>query len=287
MENRLWDIDTEKDFFTSSLNAFATPAQLFYDLKGKKYAYIPKKFDSEGQTLQSRNSLIGHYTEKWVCQLLKPIARKFGLYAVNNVVCDEVGLSRQSDADVAFCTTENRLQQAANIKLIFEVKMSIVWNYLFENNALVEIGDYKTHKGNPSLLRSDSMLKAIGKSVNIRVSGEKSKRIPIIILGNSPITSNYSGKVDFLKESGIIQQFISLNPSPTTGNCIHITPKNGFVTANSLSKLEKFIGSVLTKELYFFSAMNSLVDIGKFIEIANKEELFEDKAKKFLLMIKG
>ncbi len=50
--------------------------------------------------------------------------------------------------------------------------MSIVSNYKFTQPNKVEfIGDYKQHKGNPSLLRSDSMLKAIGKSINIRVSG--------------------------------------------------------------------------------------------------------------------
>ena len=61
------------------------------------------------------------------------------------------------------------------------------------------LGDYKQHKGNPSLLRSDSMLKAIGKSINIRVSGIASAKIPIIVLGNSPITDSYVKKLIFLK----------------------------------------------------------------------------------------
>lgn len=42
--------------------------------------------------------------------------------------------------------------------------------YTYPNNVEY-VGDYKQHKGNPALLRSDSMLKAIGKSINIRVSG--------------------------------------------------------------------------------------------------------------------
>jgi len=37
----------------------------------------------------------------------EPIAKESGLYAVNSVVCDELGLSRQSSADLAFCTTNN------------------------------------------------------------------------------------------------------------------------------------------------------------------------------------
>ena len=48
--------------------------------------------------------------------------------------------------------------------------MSVMSNYKFTQPYKVEfIGDYKQHKGNPALLRSDSMLKAIGKSINIRV----------------------------------------------------------------------------------------------------------------------
>ncbi|MBK8448699.1 MAG: hypothetical protein IPL42_01200 [Saprospiraceae bacterium] len=62
--------------------------------------------------------------------------------------------------------------------------MSIISNYKFTPPENIEVvGDYKTHKGNPALLRSDSMLKAIGKAINIRVSGISSTKIPIIVLG--------------------------------------------------------------------------------------------------------
>jgi hypothetical protein len=60
--------------------------------------------------------------------------------------------------------------------------MSIISNCKFHRPDEIEfLGDYKRHKGNPSILRSDSMLKATGKSINIRVSGNASTRIPIII----------------------------------------------------------------------------------------------------------
>ncbi len=71
------------------------------------------------------------------------------------------------------------------------------------------------------------MLKAIGKSINIRVSGNESATIPIVILGNSPITESYVKKVDFLKESGVIQNFISLNPIPTKLDFVKSTPLKG------------------------------------------------------------
>lgn len=51
------------------------------------------------------------------------------------------------------------------------------------------------------------MLKAIGKSINIRVSSFKASSIPVIIMGNTPITDNYYHKVDHLKKAGIIQGF--------------------------------------------------------------------------------
>ena len=119
-------------------------------------------------------------------------------------------------------------QAARNIRLIFEVKMSIVNNYSYNSltSDLKFVGDYKSHKGNPSILRSDSMLKAIGKSINMRVSGVESTKIPIVILGNSPITDSYKKKVDFLKQAGIIQGFISLYPNPTP-SYIKETPDKG------------------------------------------------------------
>ena len=75
--------------------------------------------------------------------------------------------------------------------------MSIVWNWELQGGKTLScIGDYKTHQGNPGLLRSDSMLKGIGKSINIRVSSFQAATIPIIVMGNTPITNSYYPKVD-------------------------------------------------------------------------------------------
>lgn len=196
---KLWDNEIEKQFFIEALKNFASPEQLFYNLRDGHFAYVPKGKEAEGQTLQSRNSLIGQFTEKWSKTFLEPIARSQNLFAVNSVICEEIGLPPRSSADLAFCTTNHTQQKPENIKLIFEIKMSIVSNYKFIEPDKVElIGNYKSHKGNPGLLRSDSMLKAIGKSINIRVSGIESAKIPIIILGNTPIQTSYAHKVDFL-----------------------------------------------------------------------------------------
>lgn len=283
----LWNNNIEVHFFKEALKSFATPEQLFYKLDSGYYAYVPKNVKGDGQTLQSRNSLIGQFTEKWTKDLFAPLAHQFELYAVNGVVCEEIGLTKRSNADLAFCTTNSVNQKPENIKLIFEIKMSIVSNYKFlSSSELSFIGDYKTHKGNPSLLRSDSMLKAIGKSINIRVAGIESTKIPIVILGNSPITHSYIHKVDFLKTAGVIQGFWSLNSKPTESFHIRKTPGLGFQTIDNIDILKELIGELLKQEMNYFSSMVSKKKLGELIQIANKENSIEAKAEKFLQLIR-
>ena len=90
---KLWNNEIEKQFFNYFLKKENyQPEKLFYLLNKKYLAYIPKNIKSSGYTLQSRNSLVGQFTEKWCQQLLSPIARKFNLYAVPNVICEQAGL---------------------------------------------------------------------------------------------------------------------------------------------------------------------------------------------------
>jgi hypothetical protein len=284
----LWNNQTEIQFFTDALRSFATPEQLFYHLTDGDFAYVPKGFGAEGQTLQSRNSLIGQFTEKWCKDLFQPIARKLNLYAVNSVVCEELGLSRQSNADLAFCTTNEIHQEAKNIKLLFEIKMSVISNYKFTRPDKVQlIGDYTQHKGNPSLLRSDSMLKAIGKSINIRVSGIESTKIPIIVLGNSPITESYTKKVDFLKQSGVIQGFWSLNPQPTNKNFVRHSPQLSFETIINEKQLFENCIYLIENDLNYFSTMISKSALGNIIKVASQEKNDVARAEKFLTLIRG
>jgi hypothetical protein len=282
----LWENDTEIQFFTEALRNFASPEQIFYKLESGYYAYVPKNVDGEGQTLQSRNTLIGQFTEKWTKDLFTPIAQCFGLHAVNNVVCDQVGLPKRSNADLALCTTNSIYQRPENIKLIFEIKMSVVSNYKYNDSDIAFIGDYKSHKGNPALLRSDSMLKAIGKSINIRVSGVESTKIPIIVLGNSPITDSYIHKVDFLKTAGVIQGFWSLNPAPTASEHVRQTPKTGFQTIETIEKLKNLVCELLNQDMNYFSSMISKPKLGEFIRISGQENTDEEKAQKFLKLIR-
>lgn len=285
---KLWGKEVEQQFFNEATR-FATPEQLFYVTDvGKHLAYWPKGYDGKKSTLQSRNSLIGNFTEKWTTDLIQETVKDKGLFAVQGAICNEIALSNMSPADVVISKSKNTNQTPEDILAIIEVKMSIVWNWeLQKNKTLSCIGDYKTHQGNPGLLRSDSMLKAIGKSINIRVSSFQASPIPIIIMGNTPITNSYYSKVDHLKIAGIIQGFWSVNPKPldNDGENIKKTEKQGFYRFDSFDELKKSFANLLSEERNFFSSMKSKKELGEIIEIANREEKYEKKAEVFLKLI--
>ena len=200
MQN-LWDQEVEKRFFENAMRGFASPDQLFYLTDDNRFvAYWPKNYKGKKSTLQSRNSLIGNFTETWITELIQNCVMGKDLFAVQGAICEEIGLTGNSPADVVIARKKNNTLIAQDILAIFEVKMSVVWNWELRNSDLICLGDYQTHQGNPGLLRSDSMLKAIGKAINIRVSSHHASTIPIIVIGNTPITNNYLHKVDNLKK---------------------------------------------------------------------------------------
>ena len=288
----LWNKEQEIRFFTEA-REFAKVEQLFYrGDDGRYYAYWPKIYMGIKDTLQARNALIGGFTERWSADLLQDFAQSKGCYVVQGAICDEMGLSKKSPADLAVCRTKNINQKPEDITLIIEVKMSVVWNWELRikngEEELVYLGDYKTHQGNPGLLRSDTVLKASGKSINIRVSSPKSLRIPILILGNTPITSHYYEKVDYLKSSGVIQGFWSLNPNPLDNNMENIksTHGSGFHRFDTYDELISKLSELLEEEREFFSGMRTRRELGRIIEIANREDSYEKKAQRFLGLIK-
>ncbi len=289
----LWSKEQEINFFTEA-RKFASPEKLFYlGDTGKYYAYWPKTYKGVKSTLQARNALIGRYTERWSSDLLNEFAESKGYYTVQGVVCNDISLPKNSSADVAICKTNKVNQKPEDIVLIVEVKMSVVWNWELRGDAdgekLICLGDYTTHKGTPGLLRSDTMLKAIGKSINIRVSNLKASKIPIIVLGNTPVTKNYYGKVDYLKQSGIIQGFWSVNPDPldNDGGNIKSTSGLGFYRIDTYGELLSKLEELFSKEIEFFSGTQSKGELGRIIEIADREMTYEKKAERFLALIRG
>jgi len=55
---------------------------------------------------------------------------------------------------------------------------------------------------------------------------------------------------------------------------------------NSYDELRQNLNRLLFKKGEFFSSMKSRKELGKIIEIANKEPDFESKAEKFLSLIR-
>jgi hypothetical protein len=124
IEPALWSKETEINFFLSALN-LTTPDTLFYKTpNGRYYAYWPKTYRDNKSTLQSRNAYIGNFTEKFCVELLSSYATPNKLFAVQSVVCKEIGLIPSSPADIAICKTTARHQSPENIIAIFEAKMS-------------------------------------------------------------------------------------------------------------------------------------------------------------------
>lgn len=145
--------------------------------------------------------------------------------------------------------------------------MSVVNNYTLEDGKVEFVGDYATHKGTPSLLRSDSMLKAAGKAINTRLSCERAKQIPIIILGNTHISDYYLDKADNLGQYGVAQKIISLNPYT---KATKKSPLNHFCTAENIEELKSILEKILEQKLHYFSAMLSKEKLGQIIKKVSK-----------------
>lgn len=286
---RLWNKNQEKLFFDNSRN-FASHQQLFYKADDGRYlAYWPKGYRGTKSTLQARNSLIGNYTEKWVCDLLNCMLKERGLHVIQQAQIPALGITQRSPADIVIATENKKVLMPDEVKLIFEVKMSIVWNWEYdvETSQVTEIGDYRTHQGRPSFTRSDSILKAIGKCIDIRVSSYKASKIPLVVLGNAPLSNGFCKKADYLKTSGIIQGFWSLNSFPLNhGNTRKRSTKNGFIRFDNTDELNRSLDTIFNHELNFFSGMETPEKLGELIEIANNEKTYEKKGLKFINLLK-
>ena len=284
----LWNQEVEQSFFEKAINSFASPEQLFYVTDDNRFlAYWPRNYTGEKSTLQSRNSLIGQFTETWITELIQNCVKAQNLFAVRGAVCEKIELTRRSPADVVIARKKSVHLNPEDILVIFEVKMSVVWNWeLTNNNELICIGDYKTHTGVPGLLRSDSMLKAIGKAINIRVSSHRASTIPIIVIGNTPITDSYQGKVDHLKTAGITQGFWSINPKPLDRQeTLETTNGKGFLRYDTYESFQHAVIDLLSMSMNFFSGMKSKEELGRLIEFANNASTYQQKGEKFLKLL--
>ena len=286
---RLWSKNQERIFFDYSKN-YASYDELFYKIADDKYVtYMSKKYSSVKSNLHIRDILTKKYTEKWVCDLFEELLENTDLHVIQQARIPAIGISHKYPADIVIASENKKVLMPDEVKVIFDVEMSIVWNWQYDSatGVISEIGDYRTHQGKPSFTRSDSVLSAVGKCIDIRLSDFKSSKIPLIVLGNTPLSNGFCRKADFLKLAGIIQGFWSLNPFPLNhGNTKKHSSKNAFIRFDNSEELNMSLNQLFKHEINFFSGMENLEKIGQLIEIANKESTFENKGLKFLNLLK-
>ena len=111
-------------------------------------------------------------------------------------------------------------------------------------------------------------------------------KIPLIVIGNAPLSNGFCKKADYLKNAGIIQGFWSLNPFPLNhGNTRKVTPKKGFIRFDDVGELKCSLDNIFDENLNFFSGMKNPWELGKIIEMSNNEKTYQNKGLKFLKLI--
>ena len=226
--------------------------------------------------INGRNSVVSNKTEDFALQVLASALRGLQTqlereyFAKRGVNCPELGLTGNSGADLAILTQNlDGPIPASMIKCLFEVKMSFIWNW-HKKDMTNPVSDYDGHQGRPSIFRTDSVLKAIGKATITR-SYKGSERIPFIVIGNTPPPTGYRPNIDKTVSSGLIQKWISLTPNPLVVKPQEGVGKRnpkattGFLRIDKIEELQKLLFELLTGEGHYMSAMVEAEKIGRLI----------------------
>ena len=246
----------------------------------------------EVSSFNQRNALVADATERFALQLFqqainssKVMASRF--FVKRNVVSPQLEMRGATAADLAILSRDTDGPVSPNeIECILEVKMSVIWNWA-QNNKEEPIADYDGHAGRPSIYRTDSILKAIGKAAIMR-SCPDSERIPFIVVGNTPPPPNYRDKVDGTVKAGLIQKWISLTPTPLivepAKSIARRNPKRttGFLRIDSLDELKQLLEKTLMTRWLYVGAMVEPQRIGEIIKSLNLSRPTEEIGHAFL-----
>jgi len=74
-DHKLWSREIEKKFFEENLKRISINNLFYKSEDGNYYAFWPKTYVGKKSTLQSRNSYVGKYTEKFVLNLFSDFAK--------------------------------------------------------------------------------------------------------------------------------------------------------------------------------------------------------------------
>ncbi len=297
MEHSLWTVETERGILTDSMfaniycnNCGYTEKTIFRGSSTKcPQCGVTELGVSE---FNQRNALVADNTERFAVTLFDYVINHsphlMGKFFVKrNVECRQLELSGRTKADIAILNQDIDTPVLPEmIECIFEVKMSLIWNWS-ETNRERPLADYDRHAGRPSIYRTDSILKAIGKAAVTR-SCLGSERIPFIVVGNTPPPVTYRDKVDGTVKAGLIQRWISLTPSPLvvepSKSPQNRNPKStlGFERIDSLVELEKLFIKILTVNWRYVGAMVEVKKIGEIIRALDLSQTCEKIGETFL-----
>ena len=239
-----------------------------------------------------RNAIVADVAERFVLDLfLHAIDTSEQLsghyYVKRNVICPQLELRDATAADIAILDQDLAGPVPVEaIKCIFEVKMSIIWNWA-ETDKTQPIADYDAHAGRPSIYRTDSILKAIGKAAITR-SCSGSETIPFVVIGNTPPPPNYRDKVDGTVRAGLIQKWLSLTPNPivveSSRSPARRNPKQttGFLRIDNISQLQEVLDTILTTKWQYIGAMVEAKKIGEIIKKLDLSRTVEEIGYEFL-----
>jgi hypothetical protein len=239
-----------------------------------------------------RNAIVADATERFALSLFShavntspTMSGKF--FVKRDVVCPQLELQGATSADMAILNRDmDGPVSPETIECILEVKMSIIWNWA-EGDRHRPIADYDGHAGRPSIYRTDSILKAIGKAAITR-SCPGSETIPFIVVGNTPPPPNYRDKVDGTVTAGLIQKWLSLVPNPLFVEPARLAAKRnpkqtaGFLRIDSVSELQDLLGKILTTEWKYVGAMVEPKKIGEIIKSLDLSRTPEEIGYEFL-----
>ena len=297
----LWTVDVERDILTDTM--FAT----IYCDRAKGGCGHTERAVFRGRSascpacgkatlgvsaFNQRNAIVADATERFALSLFghavdtsAELSGKF--FVKRNVVSPQLEFQGATSADMAILNEDlDGPVPPENIECILEVKMSIIWNWA-EGDRKQPIADYDSHAGRPSIFRTDSILKAIGKAAITR-SCPGSERIPFIVVGNTPPPPNYRDKVDGTVRAGLIQKWLSLAPNPLAvepgRSTARRNPKQtaGFLRIDRIPELQELLIRILTTEWKYVGAMVEARKIGELIKSLDLSRAPEDIGSDFL-----
>lgn len=298
----LWSEDIERSKLTDTMFATISCKGCGYVEKSVFRASSDKCPNCGARQLavsefNQRNAIVADATERFALQLFQYVVSNSDelrgkFFVKRNVECPQLELRGRTKADLAILDKNlDGPVTPERMKCIFEVKMSIIWNWS-ESDRTQPIADYDSHAGRPSIYRTDSILKAIGKAAITRAC-KGSERIPFIVVGNTPPPVEYRDKVDGTVRSGLIQRWISLTSAPLVVKKELLQTKRnpketfGFLKIDSTGELEEMFVNILTKEWRYMGAMIEPKEIGGIIRRLDLTKTDEEIGEAFLKLMEG